>query len=237
MGYVYQREGVLWLGYYDLQNRFQNLQTRFVVGQEMAAQAELDQIERELRSGMAPTTAVAPPRAITVRAYATEWSRLRLEQGLSTAADEFARLRIHALPVIGDLAMTDVRPRHIRDLIRLLRTNNQLAPRTIRHVYGALRTMFRDAVVDELISGIPCILKRGELPKRVDKDPKWRASAIFSREELVKLISDARLPPDRRVLYGLLGLAGLRFGEAAALKWGSYDETQKPLGRLLISSS
>ncbi len=235
MGYVYLRDGKLWLAYYDAQQRLQHQPTNFIVGQEPAAEAELEKIKSEISHSSG--TPAESPQVVTVRAYATEWSRLRVEQGLATAADEFARLRIHALPILGDLHLTDVRPRHIRDLIRSLRAGGKLAPRTIRHVYGALRTMFRDAVVDELISGIPCILKRGELPKRVDKDPKWRASAIFTRDEFVQLISSPRLHPDRRVLYALLGLAGLRFGEAAALKWSSYDESLEPLGRLLIASS
>jgi hypothetical protein len=32
-----------------------------------------------------------------------------------------------------------------------------------------------------------------------DKDPEWRATARYSREELEILISDPRLPLDRRV--------------------------------------
>ena len=78
----------------------------------------------------------------------------------------------------------------------------------------------------------PAFSKRGELPKRVDKDPKWRASAIFTREELEQLISDVRVHPDRRVLYGLLGLAGLRIGEAAAraLGTGAYARRMEALG-------
>lgn len=73
--------------------------------------------------------------------------------------------------------------------------------------------------------------------KVIDKDPTWRAGAVFTRGELEQLISDDRLPPDRRVLWALLGLAGLRFGEAAALRFRHYDATLEPLGRLLIASS
>jgi hypothetical protein len=93
----------------------------------------------------------------------------RVSQGLFSAADDHARLRNHALPTIGDMNLDDVRPRHIRDLVKTLRAASKLAPRTIRHVYGALHTMFRDAVVDELIPANPCIMKRGELPKRSTK--------------------------------------------------------------------
>jgi hypothetical protein len=59
----------------------------------------------------------------------------------------------------------------------------------------------------------------------MDKDHTWRASAVFQRGELQQLITDVRL-------YALLALAGLRFGEAAALRWRSYESTTEPLGRL-----
>jgi hypothetical protein len=38
------------------------------------------------------------------------------------------------------------------------------------------------------------------LPKKVDKDPAFRANAIFSREELEQLICDPRILQDRRFL-------------------------------------
>lgn len=97
--------------------------------------------------------------------------------------------------------------------------------------------MFHDAVVEELIDTNPCVLKRGDLPKKIDKDPTWRPGAVFSREEVERLISSDALPEDRRTLYAVLMLAGLRFGEAAALRWSNYDAAAKPLGRLLLASS
>jgi integrase len=235
MGYVYARGNKLWLGYHDLQNKLQQVPTEFLVGQEDQARGALAKIEARVKEGVEPDDLVLGP--LTVRRYAERWTKERTENGLSSAPDDGTRLRLHALPTIGHLNMEEVRPRHIRDLIKALRAHSKLAPRTVRHVYGALHTMFRDAVVDELILANPCILKRGELPKRIDKDPTWRAGAVLTRGELEQLISDERLPPDRRVLYALLGLSGLRFGEASALRWRSYDTTLEPLGRLLVASS
>jgi integrase len=121
--------------------------------------------------------------------------------------------------------------------LRVLRSNGKLAPRTVRNVYGVLHTMLKDAVVDELIDSNPCTLKRGDLPKKVDKDPTWRANAVFTRGEMEQLLSHPDLPPDPRVLYAVLGLAGLRFGEAAALRWRHLDTTLEPLGRLVVATS
>lgn len=143
---------------------------------------------------------------------------------------------------LDDVVLSLVRPRHIRDLIRMLSARigtkkEDMAPRTVRHVYGTLHTMFADAVAEELIETNPCVLKRGELPKKRDKDPEWRAGAVFSREEVERTISDDRIPDDRRVLDALFFLAGLRFGESAALRFRDYDATMKPLGRIRLTQS
>lgn len=78
---------------------------------------------------------------------------------------------------------------------------------------------------------------RSDLPTLTDKDPEWRAGAVFSREELERLISDPDTNELRRTSYALLGLAGLRWGEAAALRWRNSDTAQEPLGRLTIAQA
>jgi hypothetical protein len=52
---------------------------------------------------------------------------------------------------------------------------------------------------DELIESNRCSIKRGELPAKIDKDRTWRSSAVFAREEVEHLISDERIPEERRV--------------------------------------
>jgi integrase len=122
-------------------------------------------------------------------------------------------------------------------MVRALRQAGELAPRTILNVYGLVHTMFRDALVDELIEDNPCMLHRGELPEKTDKDPEWRASATYTAREVEQLISDARIPVERRVQYALKAIAGLRHGEVAGLRWRHYDPTLEPLGRLVIATS
>ena len=72
-------------------------------------------------------------------------------------------------------------------------------------------------MADEFIDATPCVVIKGELPKKTDKDPSWRATAVYTREEIEQLISDQRIPEDRCVLYALEAVAGPRHGEAAAL--------------------
>jgi integrase len=113
-----------------------------------------------------------------------------------------------------------------------MRKQDVLAPRSIRHVYATAACMFRTAVADELIPFTACVLARGILPKKIDKDASFRANAIFTREEVQILISDVRLLEDRRVFHALKALAGLRHSEASGLRWRQYDRALEPLGAL-----
>jgi integrase len=235
MGYVYKRGNSLWIGYHDAQGKLHQVSTGLEVGDEKKARQVLQRIEARIQAGIELGEAESGP--LTVARYAERWIEERKARGISAAHDDGARLRLHVLPTIGELPLEEVRPKHIRDLIKHLRQSTTLAPRSVRHVYGVLHVMFRDATVDELTSTNPCVLKRSDLPKLVDKDPTWRANAVFTRGELERLISDESLPEDRRVMYALMGLAGLRFGEAAALRWRFYDPSLEPFGRLLVAAS
>jgi integrase len=97
--------------------------------------------------------------------------------------------------------------------------------------------MFRNTVADELILATPCVLAPGVLPKKIDKDPAFRANAIFTREELEQLVSDPRILEDRRILHALKGLAALRHTEAATLRWDQYDTARQPLGCLSLEKT
>ncbi|ATB47176.1 tyrosine-type recombinase/integrase [Corallococcus macrosporus] len=69
----------------------------------------------------------------------------------------------------------------------------------------------------------------------MDKNHKGRSTAVFTREEVETLLSDTGLPKDRRDLYALLFLTGMRIGEAVALRWNAWDASAQPLGRLRVS--
>ena len=135
------------------------------------------------------------------------------------------------------MALDEVRPRHLVELFTKLRLKNAVAPKTIYNIYGVVKALFRDAQLADLVSESPCILTKHQLGENVDKDPTWRPTAIYTREELETLISDARVPEDRQVLYGIQGLGGLRHGEAAGLRWKHYDPTTPVMGRLIIATS
>lgn len=174
----------------------------------------------------------------TVRAWAKRWFDDRERQGLTRLDEDRAKLETHVYPVIGDLLLEDVRPRHLAEVVTRLQGAGY-APRTVRNVYFLAKALFRDAQIAELVplGETPAILTRRQLGKTRDADPTWRASAQFTKTELEALIGDERVPLDRRVMYALLGLGMMRHGEAAGLRWRSYDASMEPLGRLEVSTS
>lgn len=233
MSSIFTRGNKLWVSYYDSSGRRQRRPTGLDVGQEAEARKVLKKIEDRISAQR--EQGVSDGNG-TVAEYFESWIQKRRKLRRAADDDE-TRIRKHALPHLGHMALVDVRPRHIKALVAHL-TTTDLAARSVRHVYGVTHTMFEDAVLDELIDNNPCVLKKGKgLPKIADKDPTWRSGAIFSREELVQLTTSDNVPEERRVLYALLFLTGCRVGEVAALRWSRYDSTTKPLGKLLVARS
>lgn len=243
---VFTRGSKLWIRFRDVGGKWRNASTGYSVGQEALAQAVHDEVLARVRG---TSSTPAQPGALTVRVLAEAWLAKR---DTETAGDDRSRLYNHILPVIGDILVTELRPRHVRDLVSSLcgkrkqgnrrkdgtavPTEELLAPRTVRHIYGTLRAMLNDAVADELIASNPCVLK-DELPAKRDKDRTWRRTAVFTRDEVETIISAESTPDDRRVLASMMFLGAMRFGEAAALTWRDYDATCAPLGKLVIEKS
>jgi hypothetical protein len=99
------------------------------------------------------------------------------------------------LPEIGDLPLAEVRALHVADLFHKLRPDRErnLAQRTISNIYTVVSALFRDAELADLIEQSPCILDERQLGPLVDKDPEWRNAAVFARDEVETIISDARI--------------------------------------------
>lgn len=179
-----------------------------------------------------------------------KWSRLALEgsfagwverwlvrrkQAVHDWKKEVGRLNNHVLPTLGHLPITDITTKHIADLVHELRFEKHLANRTVRSIYSVIAAVMRDAAIEGLIKTTPCTLTEAQLGSVIDKDPEWRAGALFTRAEAEIMISDRHIPLDRRVTYAFGLLAGMRPGEAAALRWRHYEPTCEPLGKLTIA--
>ena len=235
MGCIYRRGTRLWIRFKGPDGKWTQQKTSLLAGSEAKARKLLLEVEAKITAGAEFAPASSGP--ITVAAYAAKWLIERKGLVADWKSDE-ARLKYHILPAIGALRLDEVRPRHLVEMVRALRIAAKLAPKSIYNVYSTVKALFRDARLADLLTGdAPTILTKYQLGEAVDKNPEWRATARYSREELEILISDPRIALDRRVFYSLEGIAGLRLGEAAGLRFRHYDPSLRPLGGLLIATS
>lgn len=234
MGSVYPRGRKLWIKFKGPDGTWTPVPTEFFVGQEDEARELLEEVEARIAAREELALGGGGPLT-TERYVLSRWLTERRKQVADWKNDELW-LRRYILPIIGDMPLDAVRVRHIKAIVKKAQDSGK-AQRTVRNVYSVCCALFRDAVEEELIRSSPCALSQKTLGQVVDKDPEWRATAIFSREELVTLISDPAVPEDRRVVYALAGLGALRHGCIAGLRWRHYQPDHEPLGRLIVVKS
>jgi integrase len=225
---IIARGRVLYVKLKALDGSWKRIATPFQVGDEERAAGWATDRQREVDRERARVERLGGG-PLTVRAYASRWLDARKTK---TVGDDRTRIEKHALPRIGDMLLVELRPRHIRDMVMELRAMT-LAPKTIREIASILSTMLKSAVFEELIPSTPAIFQKGTLPKKQDKDPAWRAQAIFTRAEIEQILSDVRIPEDRRVIYALKFFCG-RHTEVLSSTWTRYDATTEPLGTLHV---
>jgi integrase len=195
----------------------------------VTAQRKLADVRRQMQALLEATGGEGGP--LTVERWGERWL---LSRDNRDAENDAARLRLHVFPSIGHLRLEEVQPRHLAALAKEWQTK---APRTRRNIYSVVRAMFRDAKIEGVLDGPdPCILTHRQIGKIKDSPGFNRREARYTRDELAMLVSDERVPPDRRVWYALMGLAFLRTGEAAGLRWKKLEQAE-PLGRLVANAS
>lgn len=187
--------------------------------------------EREVSEG-----AHVPGRVRTVAQYGAQWTVKRVAEGVRTAAREAQLFRDFIAPHIGSAHIAELRPRDVAAWVRTLRTVEKsrgaggLSPKSIRNAHGVLSAMLERARFDELIVSNPARdLPAGVLPD----NERVRNVAAWTRDEIERLISDERIPEDRRVLYAIAAFTGARLGEVCGMRWRDIDDAQ-PLRRWML---
>ena len=178
----------------------------------------------------------------TAERYLRAWVGQRQVEKVPGADQELQRVVDYVVPVVGNIRLVDLRPRHARLLVKALRQHpsrrgGTLAPRTIRSTFYMVRQAIQDAVLDELLPSNPVAVRRTELPGVEDKDPTWRHMAVFDAREVELLVSSPKVAEHRRVAYAIEFLTGLRTGQVSALRWGDCQAKVEPLGCLVSAFS
>ncbi|WP_103535965.1 site-specific integrase [Streptomyces sp. SM11] len=150
----------------------------------------------------------------TVRDWSARWLAAVSPQ-LKHKTQATYRSLINSLinPALGDRELSSLRPITIAEWVGSMRTKGLSASR-IRQAYRVLSQIMRSAVDNDMISVTPC---RGvKLPRMPQTEPH-----ILTPLEASRVVRSSAKPHD--LLIALLAYAGLRVGEAFALRRVDID--------------
>lgn len=202
-----------------------------------AAAIEHAEIRRQIKAG----TWVHPDMRKGNRARFDEYARAvvarRVARKVATAATtERIHVETHLIPVFGKYFVHEMTFLVIkREFDEQINTKG-LAGRYVRNIHSTLRAILIEAAEDELISDppIPLSVKRDHLPPPVDKDPDFRESAQFDRDEIPALLAVESILSMRRVMYATYFLTGTRFKEIIPMLVRDRNRDMQPLASLSV---
>ncbi len=186
-----------------------------------------------------PLPAATVPRNPTFIEFLRAYTASRKYE---SAAKDQGRVEFYlAGSPVAAIHVRELRPAHGASLIAFLtalpsRRGSTLGSSAVRSIYDVCQRALDDAIVEELLLTNPLRLGpvRAQLPPKRFKNAKARKEGWFARDEVGRLLSDPRVEEDRRVLYALLFLTGMRPGESAALRFCDWDRAALPLTRLCV---
>ncbi|OEJ95501.1 tyrosine-type recombinase/integrase [Streptomyces thermolilacinus] len=157
----------------------------------------------------------------TVREWSARWlASVAPQLKHKTQASYRSLIDSRINPVLGDRELASLRPITVAEWVAAMKMQGLSASR-IRQAYRVLSQVMGSAVDNGLISQTPC---RGvRLPRMPQTEPH-----ILTPVEASRIVRNADAPHD--LLIALLAFAGLRVGEAFALRRRDVDVS----GRLLV---
>jgi integrase len=171
------------------------------------AKAWAEQLEVDKRRG----AYVAPSAGrLKLGDYAQQWLDSKHKLAPSTRA-RYQVILDGALADHADIALSDINRQFVREWVAAL--SRQLAPASVHKTVGVLRQVLAMAVTDNRLAMNP--VDGVELPSVTTVEQR------FLTLEQLHVLADAA--GAHRPLVYVLGTCGLRFGEAAELRWRDVD--------------
>ena len=163
-----------------------------------------------------------PSSEMTVDAWFEFWiTNLIADLSPNTRRNYRERYEYNIQPVIGTMRLCDVKPMHRK--IVLNRMDATYAGSTIRQTYIAMGTMFRAAVMNDMITKHPMDGVRYTKPVRAANDIK------FLTVEDQEIFLEAAKRSHNYRQYVLLLETGLRTSELIGLTWDAIDWKKRTL--------
>lgn len=162
------------------------------------------------------------PSDLTVDAWFDYWiDNIVCDLAPNTKRNYRERYKHNIQPVVGKMRLSDVKPMHCK--LVLNRMDAEYAGSTIRQTYIAMGTMFRSAVMNDLIIKHPMDGVRYTKPVRAVDDIKF-----LTVDEQRKFMEVAKRSHNY-AQYALLLETGLRTGELVGLTWDAINFEKRTL--------
>jgi integrase len=227
-------EAVIWID-----GRRVTRATGLSVGQEAEAEAVLAAAIEELRNVPAAPQAAAPG---SLREWSERWIEDRKARGKLEYVHERSHLEHFVYPALGSRPVAEITDVDLLDWARGLEkqrgpSGKNPGPKYIRKITATVRAVFKEAVRRHVVERTPCIWEDTGLPE-LEANSRV-VGAGFELDDVRRLVYDRRIPEDRRVLYALEFLTGMRTGEAAARRWEDWADVsyRGDLGRLVARTA
>ena len=163
-----------------------------------------------------------PSSEMTVDSWFAFWiNNLIADLAPNTKRNYQERYQHNIQPVIGTMRLCDVKPMHCK--IVLTRMDATYAGSTIRQTYITMGTMFRSAVMNDMLTKHPMDGVRYTKPVRAVNDIKF-----LTVEEQEAFLEAAKRSHNYRQ-YVLLLETGLRTSEMIGLTWDAIDWKKRTL--------
>ncbi len=227
-------------GFYSdgLSYRMKTADGRFVrLGSNEARALRKFHQARRLEDAGGSSGAVASPR-MTLRAVAERWFEAQQADGMRDVGRDIGRFRNHIDPLIGSRRIGDIEARDLLLMIRELKRQKKAdgSPRhadgSIVNILGVCSSVFELAILEGAIEHNPV----KHIPSRKRPKKRGKGGVPYRHHEAVALMTDPRIPADRRVLHTLQALTGMRIGEACGRHWRDYDRGTPGLGAMHVWS-
>ena len=193
------------------------------VGAKDAAQEVAKKIEARLQLGEFNFEEEKKESVPTFKEYADSWIKATVPATCkeSSTKDYGDILRLHVLPVFGELKVTDITRGKIKNFL-FAKINEGKAKSTVNHYRAVISGVLNEAVDAGVIVANPTH-RLGRIGKKEDSNGEINP---LTRDELkifLDTVKTDEILSKHYPLILLLSRTGLRIGEALGLKWDDID--------------
>ena len=205
-GSIYQRKDGLWCAQVSLQGR---RLTKYEKTQSQC-RAWIKEMLRKIDDGL-----TFDGSQVTLDRFVESWlNGKELSRRPNTVAQYRQVVRLHILPILGQLRLQEIRPAHLKQLY-LLKQDEGTGARTVQVMHAILHNLMKQAIREGILSRNPA--DAVERPKVEQAEMQ-----TFSEEQTRQFLITASGSQFEAVYYLALS-TGMREGELLGLKWSDVD--------------